>query len=271
MEQGPPGEACDRPAGVSQELDTFTRERWEKRWSEEKGPDPYDPAENEMLRDALALIRRHWSPPRSGRFLEAGCGPAANALHLALEGASVTGVDLSRAAVQRAREEFRRRGVKGTFEVADVRHLPRFDAEFDFIYAGGVIEHFRETELALAEFHRCLRPDGGALVTVPALTLSLPYLLLRGNVPSVPIVEGIVAYIHLRILGGRHARFGYERSFTKKRLVCLMRDAGFRAVEVGCFNTYLPLTALPRPFRPLGRRIARFRIFCPMYWALGRR
>jgi ubiquinone/menaquinone biosynthesis C-methylase UbiE len=181
----------------------------------------------------------------------------------------VTCVDLSRVALARAEEEFARRGIDAAFIVADVRRLPLADGSFDFVYAGGVVEHFPETKDALAQFRRVLRPGGRALVTVPALTASYPYLFLRGNVPCVPLLEDVLAFIHLRLLGGRYAEFGYERSFTRRRFVAEMRSAGFASVETGCFETYLPLGRLPSTLRPLGRRLARLGVFCPMYWALG--
>ncbi len=264
----PDGEP-QRPVGMSAD-DALTRSRWDDLWNafDERDVDPHH---NPQLRDSLDLIRRFWPSPREGGFLEAGCGPAANSLQLAKEGVSVTGVDYTDGAVEFARELFARQGIVGRFEAGDIRKLPFADGEFSFVYAGGVVEHFIETLDAIKEMRRCTRTGGRVLLTVPALTLSYPYLFLRGNVPAVPLAEQLVAFMHFKLLRGRLAPFGYERSFTRRRIQNLMDAAGFRETQVGGFDTYLPLMPLPAPLRPPARRLARTRAFCPMYWAIGTR
>jgi SAM-dependent methyltransferase len=246
--------------------DDFTEARWDERWGAEQVV--YDPAVEPQLHDSLELITRFWLDP-SGRFLEAGCGPAANALNLAKRGADVTGVDLSANAVAAAQSEFDRRGIKGRFVRGDVRALPFEDATFDFAYAGGVVEHFRELGAALTELARVLRPGGRLLITVPALTLSYPYLFLRGNVPALPVAERVVSGIHFELLRGRFAPFGYERSFSRRRVARELRAGGLSGVEVGRFDTHLPLAQLPRRLREPARRLARTDAFAPMYFGTG--
>lgn len=248
--------------------DAFTQARWDERWGGEQIV--YDPAAEPQLRDSLDLISRFWPAP-AGEFLEAGCGPASNALNLALRGARVTGVDLSANALTAARAEFERRGLEARFTHGDVRDLPFDEGTFDFAYAGGVVEHFRELGRALTELVRVLRPGGRLLITVPALTLSYPYLFLRGNVPALPIAERIAVAIHFGVLRGKLAAFGYERSFPRRRLQRELEAAGLGGVEVGRFDTYLPLEQLPTPLRPPARRLARTAAFAPMYYATGAR
>jgi SAM-dependent methyltransferase len=246
--------------------DAFTQSRWDELWAQ--SDTVYDPSLEPQLRDSLALIERFWPQP-TGRFLEAGCGLAANALNLAERGVEVAGIDLSANALTSAREEFVRRGLEGEFVHGDVRQIPFPDESFDFVYAGGVVEHFLETEQSIREMVRVLRNGGRLLITVPALTLAYPYLFLRGNVPAVRGVENVIAAIHFRLLRGRLARFGYERSFRRSRVRDLVVAAGLRDVEVGRFDTYLPLLQLPRPLRSAARRLARTDAFAPMYYATG--
>jgi SAM-dependent methyltransferase len=246
--------------------DAFTQARWDALWHDANTV--YDPEAEPQLRDSLALITRFWPSP-TGRFLEAGCGPAANALNLAVRGVEVAGVDLSENALRAAREEFGRRGLAGEFVPGDVRRLPFEAGVFQFVYAGGVVEHFREIDLALSELTRVLEPKGRLLFTVPALTLSYPYLFLRGNVPAVPQAERVVAGIQFRLLRGRLATFGYERSFTRRRLARIAAAAGLVEVEVARFDTYLPLLQLPAIVRNAARRLARTDAFAPMWYATG--
>jgi ubiquinone/menaquinone biosynthesis C-methylase UbiE len=67
------------------------------------------------------------------------------------------GVDLSPEALELAESAFARYGVNGEFVRGDVRGLPFPDDSFDFVYAGGVVEHFRETSQAVGEMARVAR------------------------------------------------------------------------------------------------------------------
>ena len=80
------------------------------------------------------------------------------------QGASVYGVDISEPTVRQARAAFTHGGLRAA--AADVRSLPFRDRSFDAIYSMGTIEHFPESETALREMHRVLRPGGRAVVGV---------------------------------------------------------------------------------------------------------
>jgi SAM-dependent methyltransferase len=244
--------------------ESFTQQRWAV-WS---GSEPnYDPAEPQ-LRDSLALIRSFWTE-LEGTFLEAGCGSAANALNLARSGVEVAGVDLSSSAIEMARQAFAQHGLRGEFVLGDVRDLPFADASFDFVYAGGVVEHFADSGRAVAEMSRVLRPGGRLLLTVPAFTFSYPYLFLRGNVPAVPALEQIASFVHFRLLRGKLAAFGYERSFRRAAVRKLLDEAGLLIVDVARFDTYVPLLQVPFSLRRIARRLARTNVFAPMWYGVG--
>ncbi len=249
--------------------DDLTKERWAQVWA---GSDvEYDPTREPQLRDALELILQHWPQPQGGRFLEAGCGPAACALNLARLGVEVAGVDLASEAMEGAKATFARHQLEGSFVVGDVRDLPFPDASFDFVYAGGVVEHFRESAVAVREMARVLRPGGRLLLTVPALTLSYPYLFLRGNVPALSRLEDVVSFVQFRLLGGRLATFGYERSLLKGDVRRLLEGAQLHAIRVARFDPHLPLLTIPQRLRPLARKLARTDLFAPMYYGVGTR
>jgi ubiquinone/menaquinone biosynthesis C-methylase UbiE len=83
------------------------------------------------------------------------------------QGARAYGVDISEPTVRQARAAFDAGpgALRGT--VGDVRDLPFRDASFDAIYSMGTIEHFNETERAVHEMVRVLKPGGRAIVGVP--------------------------------------------------------------------------------------------------------
>jgi len=109
------------------------------------------------------------------------------------------------------------------------------------------------------------------LLTVPAFTLSYPYLFLRGNTPAVPVLEPVVRFVHFRVLEGKFASFGYERSFLRRTVAELLAMPGLEQTEVGRFDTYLPLLTLPSRLRAFARRLARTDAFAPMYYGVATR
>ena len=83
----------------------------------------------------------------------------------ASRGARVFGVDVSAPIARDARRRFGSMPLRGA--VADVRALPFRDAVFDAVYSMGTVEHFDETEQAVCEIRRVLRPGGIAVIGVP--------------------------------------------------------------------------------------------------------
>ena len=69
-----------------------------------------------------------------GDVLDAGCGEAATALHLAEKGFTTVGLDSSETAIKLAREEAAKRGLtNATFEVADISDFTGYDGRFGTI------------------------------------------------------------------------------------------------------------------------------------------
>lgn len=69
-----------------------------------------------------------------GEVLDAGCGEAALALHLAELGYPTVGLDLSPTAIEMARAEAARRGLtNANFEVADISAFTGYDGRFGTI------------------------------------------------------------------------------------------------------------------------------------------
>jgi SAM-dependent methyltransferase len=98
------------------------------------------------------------------RVLDLGCGAGRFVAALRDAGADPVGVELSAAALERAR-----RNVPG----ADLRlvapdgSLPLGHGEVDVVWCSEVLEHVPDTIAFLTEVRRVLRPDGRLLVTVP--------------------------------------------------------------------------------------------------------
>jgi ubiquinone/menaquinone biosynthesis C-methylase UbiE len=101
---------------------------------------------------------------RGLRVLEIGCGLGTDGAQFAKAGADYTGVDLTEAAVDLARKRFELFDLSGKFQTADAENLDFADESFDVVYSHGVLHHTPETEKAIKEIHRVLRPGGRAMV-----------------------------------------------------------------------------------------------------------
>jgi cyclopropane fatty-acyl-phospholipid synthase-like methyltransferase len=90
-----------------------------------------------------------------GEVLDIGCGAGDNAIHLASCGHSVHGIDLSVAAIARARDAARERGSTVDFQVANIFALAPHGINFDTAIDYGVFHQFRGTEIE--RYVSCLR------------------------------------------------------------------------------------------------------------------
>jgi SAM-dependent methyltransferase len=96
------------------------------------------------------------------RVLEIGCGLGTDGAEFAKAGADYTGVDLTNAAVDLARQRFEMFGLPGKFRTADAEQLDFPDESFDVVYSHGVLHHTPDIDSAVREIHRVLRPGGKA-------------------------------------------------------------------------------------------------------------
>lgn len=158
-----------------------------------------------MVPSAAELAIRHWNTtplyiseeerygiypwlPEAGEFtrhcgeavLEVGCGTGCDLLQFAKHGAIVTGVDITPAHLELARQ---RVGGLATVVEGDGRSLPFPDASFDYVYSHGVLHHSDEPRKVVEEAFRVLRPGGRFNFHVYALVsyFSLWKMLCHGK------------------------------------------------------------------------------------------
>ena len=112
-------------------------------------------------REEVDFVERTVALGRPGRLLDLPCGEGRHALELARRGHRVTGVDLSPAAVDRARDEARRAGLSVDLVEGDMRSPPAgpFDGACCLGNSLGYLSH-ADLKAFLRSMHAALRPGG---------------------------------------------------------------------------------------------------------------
>src|SRR5580765_3635409 len=161
------------------------------------------------------LFAEHFPPLEGLRILKTDLWDEAKNTRIlawaSQRGARAYGIDISQPTVMQARAAFDGNPLRCA--VSDVRDLPFRDASFDAIYSMGTIEHFDETERAVAEITRVLKPGGRAIIGVP--NRHDPFLR--------PIL------VHLLSAFGLYA-YGEEKSYSRRALRSMLERAGLQVV-----------------------------------------
>jgi SAM-dependent methyltransferase len=177
------------------------------------------------------------------------------------QGAHAFGIDIAEPIVRQARTAFPPEIGRLRAAAADVRALPFPDASMDAIYSMGTIEHFADTERAVAEMARVLKPGGRAIIGVP--NRHDPFL--RPLLATLLQAMGLYGY-------------GYEKSYSRRALrqmlergglevvaetAILFLPGGLRMLDLACHAWCRPLAvvtgALVRPFVWLDRHVPAVR------------
>ena len=198
----------------------------------------------EKLHHLLRLI--DFNGYRGKRVLEVGCGAATDLARFARGGAIVTGVDLSRSAIELARTNLEQQGLQADLREADGELLPFPDDAFDLVYAHGVVQYTLDGQRLVDECRRVLRPGGEAVFQVYNRISWLNALSKLMKVPleheDAPVLRKYSASEFRALLHGfREVRIVEERFPVKSRLHGGWKGMLFNTFFVGTFNL------LPRP------------------------
>ncbi len=101
--------------------------------------------------------------PEGGSVLEVGTGGGRDAIFFAQNGRNVTGVDISSAALDIAKDNAKSLGATVDFRTANVEKLPFRDNEFDSLYTLSVI-HSTDMSKSVPEIYRVVKPGGKVFI-----------------------------------------------------------------------------------------------------------
>lgn len=119
------------------------------------------------LRGHLAAVEMPLEGLKGKRVLEVGPGAGGHSALFARHGAVVTAIDItpSRAKATAAKLRLLGADAEGCRAMqGDVEALPFDDGTFDIVYSNGVLHHTADTEKALDEVFRVLKPSGQAVI-----------------------------------------------------------------------------------------------------------
>ena len=158
------------------------------------------------IREDLIALFPH--PVR--RVLEIGCGTGKTLLAVRERGLGeeVWGIDLHPFERQQELDRF----VLGDIEEMDLSEL---QCTFDVVLAGDILEHLKDPWQTLKQLKQVMHPDAYLLVCIP----NLRDITVLGQL----ILWGDFRYREEGTMDRAHLRF-----FTKKSLVRLLQDSGYR-------------------------------------------
>lgn len=156
--------------------------------------------------------------PVSERVLEIGCGTGRLLEPVARAGFHLTGIDLSAAMLERARERLARVGL-GDLALLHTAELPFPPASFSAVYSIFVVNLIPDYKSWLSRVASVLQPNGILIFNVP-------------NLSSVYWPIGMIVNRRRRTMTANTAGARYSHWFARGEWERALRDAGFQIEEV---------------------------------------
>lgn len=124
----------------------------------------YDPMREAIESVEFSYELHEYKAFKGKKVLDVGSGNGYVLSKYAKEGAETYGVDVTPTAIELCRKRFELLGLKGDFRVADAENLPFENDTFDCVCSMGVLHHVPDTERAVKEILRVLKPGGRLIV-----------------------------------------------------------------------------------------------------------
>lgn len=271
------GTILDLTSSRERERELFSRNKWEEfynaKFKDGSFRKDYEEYAVFYLQDTLKQISKE-KEIKDAIYLEIGCGFLCLGQNLSSSAKKIIGIDFSLKSLEVAEKLLIEKGIKNYILIrANLEKIPLREGCVDFIYGGGVIEHFENSLLPLKESFRVLKKGGISFNTVPPLNLgTLTYGQTRGNIPDFPVLKQLAVFIHKKVLSGKYMVFGYEKSFLSGTLKRLHKKAGFSSVKVEKFEVKTKFELIRnKSLKKILQKLSQTRLFYPMIKAVAKK
>lgn len=225
---------------------SLSQEKWEKIYKDNNYWNTVkNNYESNFLERTTNMISPHLSQKDKNNkiFFEVGSGSGYVGEYYAKMGFFYIGIDFSPESLIKLKKRLIKSNINNFILVhGDIQKMPIKNAVIDFSFGGGVIEHFRNTQLVVNHLYRITKKNGVAYNTVPYLNLgNMIFRSQWGGIPNIIVIKQLAELFHINLLKGRHMIFGYELQFTQKQLKVLHENAGFETSMIKVKPYYVEL------------------------------
>jgi SAM-dependent methyltransferase len=220
----------------------------------------------------IALIEKNAGfQKETSIFLELGCGKARNCVALLINGyKNVIGMDISIDAVRLASAICKQHNLSNYFFVVGDIYAPPIKKAIDLIFAGGSIEHFRDTRGGLEKIYEIMKSGGEFIATVPYVSVAtLLQGFLTGNIPRLPILSKCYELFHSQIMRNKNLMYGFEYSFTWRELQKILNSVGFIKYSYDLYDVEYDLKFIPHCLKNFFKKIIQLKLFWPMIYIMA--
>ena len=143
--------------------------------------------EERYIKEPCIIPFARFPEGKGKRVLEIGVGAGTDFNNWVRHGANAIGIDLTTTALELTRERLTLAGHTPSIARTDAEQLPFAANTFDIVYSFGVIHHSPDTQAAVREILRVLKPGGQARIMIYhirswcAFTLWLVHCLAKGK------------------------------------------------------------------------------------------
>lgn len=125
----------------------------------------YDKLREEIESPEVSYELHEYRDFKGKKVLDVGCGNGYVLERFAREGAETYGIDITPMSIKLCKQRFEFSGIENaSFVVANAEELPFPDNYFDCVTSMGVLHHVPDTEKAVSEIYRVLKPGGRLIV-----------------------------------------------------------------------------------------------------------
>lgn len=187
------------------------------------------------------------------KVLEVGVGAGTDFLQWARAGAKVFGVDLTEQACEHVRHRLNIYGFQAeSIQVADCEKLPFQDNFFDLVWSWGVIHHTPDTEAALKEIVRVLKPGGTAKIMIYHRHSVLAYLFWVKHA-----LLKLKPWLSLSNVLWNKMESPGTKAYTRKEALNMLRKLPVENIQIKTVLTYYDkLERFSRPMQWIARKLA---------------